>query len=167
MEHKAWQDKGFEWKDDKLVKVNGVTSQFLAMTKTSFIKSGGYNENFPFAGFEDHDFGIRLMQAGISAYIDTGTMILHDESDRIELDGWMQRKYRGGQTRKVAVQMGHADLAINYNNVKGAVYFIISKFEFLFTRALKLIPNKKIFDPLYFRIVNILLGTNLYKGYTK
>jgi len=164
---KGWQDEGFEWKDDQVIKANGVTSQFLAMTKTSFDKSGGYNENFPFAGFEDHDFGIRLQQKGITAYLDTGTMIWHNEEDRVQLEGWMQRKYRGGQTRKIAVQMGHKDLEINYNNLKGKLYFIISQVEFIFTWGLKLIPNIKMFDPLYFRIVNVLLGTNSYKGYTK
>jgi hypothetical protein len=94
-------------------------------------------------------------------------MVWHNEADRVDLTGWMQRKYRGGQTRKVAVDAGHQDLEIDYNTLKGKLYFIISKTEFMFTGALKLIPNIKMFDPLYFRIVNMLLGTNLYKGYTK
>jgi hypothetical protein len=67
----------------------------------------------------------------------------------------------------VAVDMGYKELEVDYNNLKGTLYFVISKVEFLFTAALKAIPNNKLFDPLYFRIVNILLGTNLYKGYMK
>ena len=164
---KGWQDKDFDWQDSQVIEANGVTSQFLAMSKKSFEKSGGYNENFPFAGFEDHDFSIRLEQNGITAFIDTSVMIWHNEEDRVNLDGWMQRKYRGGQTRRVAVEMGHKDLEINYNNTKGKLYFLVSKIDFIFKWMLKFIPNNRLFDPIYFRIVNLLLGINLYKGYTK
>jgi GT2 family glycosyltransferase len=164
---RGWQGKDFDWRDGEVVLADGVTSQFMAMSKLSFAKSGGYNENFPFAGFEDHDFSVRLAQAGITAYLDTGLTIMHDEEDRIQLDGWLQRKCRGGHTRRVAVEMGHKELELDYNNLKGKIYFIISQVEFIFTGFLKIIPNSKIFDPLYFRIVNILLGINLYKGYTQ
>ena len=164
---KGWQEIGFDWQENQIIKADGVTSQFLAMSKASFEKSGGYNENFPFAGFEDHDFSIRLEQQGITAYIDTNVTIWHNEEDRVRLSGWLQRKYRGGQTRQVAVQMWHKDLELDYNNLKGEIYFIFSKVDFIFTGILKLIPNSKLFDPLYFRIVNLLLGINLYKGYTK
>jgi GT2 family glycosyltransferase len=164
---RGWLGKDFEWKKDQMIKVGAAASYFLAMSKASFGKSGGYDENFPFAGFEDHDFAVRLERQGINAFLDTGVMVWHNEEDRVQLAGWMQRKYRGGQTQQIAVQMGHKELGINYNNLKGKLYFIISKTEFMFTAALKIIPNIKVFDPLYFRIVNILLGTNLYKGYTK
>ena len=137
------------------------------MTRASFEKSGKYDENFPFSGFEDHDFAVRLQRAGIATDLDTTVMVWHNEEDRVEVGGWMQRKYRGGQTKRVAVEMGHQDLAIDYHDLKGNIYFIISKLDFVFNWLLKIIPNKKVFDPLYFRIVNILLGINLYKGYTK
>jgi GT2 family glycosyltransferase len=164
---RGWQGNDFEWLDNRMIKANGVTSQFLAMSKSTFTQSGGYNESFPFAGFEDHDFSVRLEQQGIGIFLDTGTTILHDEEDRVQLDGWLQRKRRGGHTRCVAVEMGHTGLAVDYHNLKGNIYFIISKLDFIFKGLLKVIPNKKMFDPLYFRTVNILLGINLYKGYTQ
>ncbi len=164
---RGWLGPDFPWKDNSLIPAKGAASYFLAISRSDFEKSGKYDENFPFAGFEDHDFATRLDRKGIKALLDTGVLVWHNEEDRVQLDGWMQRKYRGGQTRRVAVQMGHDDLELNFNNLKGKLYFIISKTEFLFNLALKLIPNKKMFDPLYFKIVNILLGTNLYKGYTK
>jgi GT2 family glycosyltransferase len=164
---RGWWGTGLEWRADQIFTVNAAASYFLAMTKDSFEKAGRYDESFPFAGFEDHDFAVRLERTGVTSYIDTRVIVWHNEADRVDLSGWMQRKYRGGQTRKVAVDAGHKDLEIDYNNLKGKLYFIISKTEFMFNAALKLIPNNKMFDPLYFRIVNILLGTNLYKGYTK
>jgi GT2 family glycosyltransferase len=164
---RGWLGPDFPWQENQLLRVEAAASYFLAMTRMSFDKSGKYDENFPFAGFEDHDFAVRLERNGVQTYMDTSVMVWHNEADRVGLDGWMQRKYRGGQTRKVAVEMGHKDLEIKYNTLKGRLYFIISKLEFLFTDALKIIPNIKMFDPLYFKIVNILLGTNLYKGYTK
>ena len=162
---KGWQSAGFNWIENQMLEVDFITSQFLAISKFAFSKSGGYDENFPYAGFEDHDFSIRLKEYGVKAFLNTGIMILHNEEDRVELKGWMQRKFRGGQTRRVAVRMGHKDLGLNYDNLKGKIYFLIAKTEFLFTAALKIIHNFRMFDPLYFRIVNILLGTNLYKGY--
>ncbi len=164
---RGWLGKDFEWKENQVTRVGAAASYFLAMTKASFEKSGKYDENFPFSGFEDHDFAVRLQRAGIETDLDTTVMVWHNEEDRVAVEGWMQRKYRGGQTKRVAVEMGHQDLAINYHNLKGNIYFIMSKLDFIFNWLLKIIPNKKVFDPLYFRIVNTLLGINLYKGYTK
>jgi len=164
---RGWIGPDFDWKENTMVKYTSAASYFLAITKDTFVKVGGYDENFPFAGFEDHDFGTRLYRSGAEIYLDTSVMVWHNEEDRVALDGWMQRKYRGGQTRLVAVNMGHEDLRLDFNNAKGMVYFIISKLEFLFNGTLKMIPNIRFFDPLYFKIVNILLGTNLYKGYTQ
>lgn len=163
---RGWLGPDFKWRPGETIQVGAAASYFLAMTRESFVRSGAYDENFPFAGFEDHDFATRLDRNGIRTFLDTSVMIWHNEEDRVELDGWMQRKYRGGQTRRVAVRMGHKDLELDFDNRKGTIYFIISKFDFLFTGTLKLLPNVKLFDPLYFRIVNILLGMNLYKGYT-
>ena len=164
---KGWMGKDFAWQQNALFKTTSAASYFLAIAKTDFEKSGRYDENFPFAGFEDHDFATRLETSGICTYLDTRVLVWHNEEDRVQIDGWMQRKYRGGQTRKVAVTMGHKELALDFDNLKGKVYYTISKTEFIFNTILKLIPNHKIFDPLYFKIVNILLGVNLYKGYTK
>ena len=164
--YEGWIATSKEYKANEIVKVTDITSQFLAMSKDTFRKAGGYNEDFPFAGFEDYDFKIRLLQNGITPYLDTNVLIWHNEEDRVQLDNWLKRKHRGGKTRYVAVQIGHKDLELNYNNLKGKLYYVISKTERVFIFILNAIPNLKIFDPLYFRLVNILLGTNLYKGYT-
>ena len=164
---RGWMGKDFKWQENTLFRTTGAASYFLAIAKSDFEKGGRYDENFPFAGFEDHDFATRLESTGIYTYLDTRVLVWHNEEDRVQIEGWMQRKYRGGQTRRVAVQMGHKDLELNFDNLKGKIYFIVSKTEFVFNVILKLIPNVKIFDPLYFKIVNILLGMNLYKGYTK
>lgn len=164
---RGWLGAEFEWKDNQVTKVGAAASYFLAMSKTTFERSGKYDENFPFAGYEDHDFAIRLERQGIMTYLDTTVMVWHNEEDRVMLEGWMQRKYRGGQTKRVAVNMGHKELEIDYNNLKGKIYFVLSKLDFIFIGVIKVIPNNKIFDPIYFRLVNLLLGINLYKGYTK
>jgi GT2 family glycosyltransferase len=164
---RGWLGKDFPWRDDQLIDVGFAASYFLAMKRSTFDKTGKYDENFPFAGFEDHDFAVRLQRNGVTAYLDTAVMVWHNEEDRVDLDGWMKRKYRGGQTKRVAVDMGHTDLDVDYDNLKGRLYFILSKIDFILIGILKIIPNNKMFDPLYFRIVNFLLGTNLYKGFTK
>ena len=164
---RGWMGKDYDWKEDQVTKATGITSQFLAMSREVFDRTGGYNENFPFAGFEDHDFWKKLEKTGTTPYLDTGLMIWHNEEDRLQMKQWLDRKYRGGQTRFVAVEMGHSELTLEYNNLKGGIYFILSKIEFAIVVIANVIPNHKIFDPIYFRIVNLLLGLNLYKGYTK
>lgn len=164
---RGWLGPEFEWRENEIINNAGVASPFLVISRDCFTRTGGYDENFPFSGFEDYDFGKRLEKAGIRSLIDTAVLILHNEEDRVALEGWMQRKYRGGQTRRVAVNAGHKELATDYDNFKGKIYAAGSRLEFAIKAIMKVIPNQRLFDPLYFRLVNFMLGLNSYKGYTK
>lgn len=163
---KGWCRGGF-WDDEQLFKTEGVTSQYLSLKRADFVKVGGYNEKFPHAGFEDHDFGKRLKKAGIQPYIFPLSVVYHNEADRMDIRNWLARKRRGAETRKVAAVMGYPEVALAYGLGKGNVYKFLSAGEPILYKMLAAIPNEKTLDPLYFGIVNLLLGTASYEGYTK
>jgi len=163
---KGWC-KGLPWNDNELFEINGITSQFLCMHKEVWKSVNGYNENFPHAGFEDHDFAARLKKKGTTFYIYPKSYLYHNEADRVEPKSWLARKMRGGETRKYAVKFGYSHLTINYNFVKKTIYTLCILFKPLLFLCLKLIPNLKAIDKLYFSLINLLLGTHSFEGYTK
>ncbi|PIQ22097.1 MAG: hypothetical protein COW65_05220 [Cytophagales bacterium CG18_big_fil_WC_8_21_14_2_50_42_9] len=160
----GWR-RGSTWNHTELFVVEGITSQNLSIKKADFFNAGGYNESFPHAGFEDYDFSKRLNAAGIQPYIYPLSLMYHNEADRMEVKSWLARKKRGGETRRVAVEMGNAELAYPYGLLKSSIYRVLIKLEPLLFKLVAAIPNLPIFDSLYFKIVNTLLGTAFFAGY--
>lgn len=163
---KGWC-RGLPWNDNDLFEVNGITSQFLYMHKNVWQSVNGYNENFPHAGFEDHDFAHRLKQDGTTFYIYPKSYLYHNEADRVEPKNWLARKMRGGETRKYAVHFGYKDLELHYHLPKYIIYTICVFLKPVLFFILKLIPNFKFLDKLYFSIINLLLGAHSFEGYLK
>lgn len=162
---KGWNNNALEWKENALIKANGITSQFLAVKKKDFLLTGGYNEYFPHAGFEDYELNTRFKALGFGNFIDTNVLIYHNEIDRLEPLSWLQRQGRGAETRKVAVEMGFTELSISYQPLKKVIYTTLSLFRKPILFSLKFIPNRTFFDPLYFKWINVLLGITIYVGY--
>jgi len=157
------------WSDDELFKVAHITSQNLSLSKDTFNQLDGYDESFPFAGFEDTDFANRMKEKSISMYINPVIMTFHNESDRLQLKNWLDRKYRGGVTRKVAALKGIDSASLHYPFYKIFIFYLLMKIE---TPILQLLNSRTlnrqgIWDALSFRLINLLLALNIYKGYTE
>jgi len=161
---KGWC-RNLVWNDKDIFPINHITSQYLSFDKADFDRVGGYNENFPHAGFEDYDLGKRLLKSAIQPYIYPLSMLFHNEADRMEVKLWLARKRRGGETRKVAVKMGYKELDIQNGIIKTLLYKILVKCQPILLKILDVIPNIAAFDPLYFKIMNISLGTAFFDGY--
>ncbi|MDX1651967.1 MAG: glycosyltransferase family 2 protein [Brumimicrobium sp.] len=142
----------------------GLTSQFFFITRENFNNIGGYDEGFPHAGFEDEEFSFRLTQK-LKVLLDPTNTVRHNEADRMSVQSWMARKKRGGLTRKIAVLKGRKNLEIKYSVLKKVFYTISSKIFPVYYGLLKLIPNHKYADKLYFQLIKIMLGTAIYEGY--
>lgn len=155
------------WNDEQLFENIGITSQFLAIHKKTFTKLNGYDESFPHAGFEDYEFAKRLHNSGTCFYIWPKDIVYHNETDRQDLKKWLQRKERGGETRKHGVLRGNTELAIEYKGVKKIILAILVATENLWIAILDLLPNWKILDSIYGKIVSTLLAASIFKGYTK
>lgn len=163
---KGW-NKNSIWIDDTVFEPNAITSQFLLIRRDIFLSIGGYNESFPFAGFEDYDFTQRLKQNKLKIYVQPNTKAYHNEADRSNIDQWLARRKRGGETRRVAVNLGYKELTLHYGNLKSIVYDVVLSRKLFFSKTLEWIPNKKIFDWLYFFVVNLLYGAYVYEGYNE
>jgi glycosyltransferase involved in cell wall biosynthesis len=164
---KGWNLDNIQWKENALIESNGITSQFWAITKNDFESIGGYNENFPFAGFEDHEISLKLKNKSITNYIDTSTTIYHNELDRLNPVNWLERKRKGAITRRVAVKLGHTDLQIHYSFFKKTILKTLVFIKPLLLNVLKIIPNFTLFDLVYFKIMNLLIAVNIYQGFNK
>lgn len=162
---KGWNNNPKDWSINRYYKCDGITSQFLGIKKITFKEVGGYNENFPFAGFEDYEFWIRLKKYGINAFIDTKVLITHNELDKLSPKQWFARKFRGGITQKVAVDLGFKELKRNESRLKSIIFNILYIIQ---PTILFLINRKtKILDRFSFKVFKALTGANLSKGYSK
>nr|WKN36967.1 glycosyltransferase [Tunicatimonas sp. TK19036] len=161
---RGWH-KNSAWDSHAIFASNAVTSQFLFISKDVFLRTGGYNEGFPFAGFEDYDLAQRFKQHQIGIFINPNTMAYHNEADRNTIEKWLARRKRGGKTRQVAVQMGYSELTLHYGAIKSGIYNFVLLHQNTFLRLLEFIPNMKLFDRVYFLVTNLLYGAYVYEGY--
>ena len=163
---KGW-NKGQPWNDSKLFENIGVTSQFLGINKAVFNSVNGYDESFPHAGYEDYDFAERMHKKGIKFFVWPKDIIYHNETDRHELSKWLDRKRRGGETRKHAVLRGNKELELQYNGIKKIILLFLCSTKKVWIAFLNMLPNTKMLDGFYGKMVNILLATSIFEGYTK
>lgn len=158
---------GKEWREDAVFELKDGASYFLPIRKSIYTEIGGYNENFPHAGAEDYDFIQRAKEKCVQFYLDKSCTLYHNEKDRLELKNWLMRKERNGETLHIAVSFGHEELALNYTRKKKIIMATLLRAKPILFWFLKLIPNARIFDKLYFSITSLLLSTYLFKGYSK
>ena len=156
-----------EWMVNTMNVVSGITSQNLLINKRSFLDTGGYNEDFPLAGFEDYALSRELQKHGFTMYVDTTSLMYHNEIDRLSPNEWFKRKERGGITRKVAVELGYTEITIQYSFAKKIFYFLTPFIEPAIKFILAFSSKFKLIDALSFACYKMLLGISIYKGYTK
>lgn len=159
----GWYGRG--WKPNVLFNSDSVASFHLSILKSDFERVGGYTENFPHAGFEDYDFPRRLKAAGLNFYIDSRVQVLHNEEDRINLDNWLDNQQRRAETRKVAVNLGYSELAIQYGFIKSVTLRIINLTYAPWRMGLDLVSVSSAMDFLYAKGISMLVAARIFKGY--
>jgi GT2 family glycosyltransferase len=161
---KGWYNDR-RWRDHALFESPLVASFHLSISKKDFMRAGGYDENFPYAGFEDYDFPVRLRNMGLKLLINSATVVYHNEEDRQELVGWIQRQKRGAYTRRVAVEKGYVELTIAYGPAKKILIKTASHFKPLLMWVSGKMPNIKLFDFIYGGLVLTLQVISIFEGY--
>lgn len=161
---KGWC-RGMDWYDHKMFATTGLAGATLLIPKEIYFEVKGYDESFPLAGAEDHDFSARLIKSGYKAYIYPMIKAWHNEVNKTSLRGFLQRTYNNAITHRHATNLGYLELAVNYSTVKRTVYTLM---RFL-NRPLLFITdhwiNNRAFDFLYFKLCHLLVGYYVYKGY--
>jgi glycosyltransferase involved in cell wall biosynthesis len=140
----------------KVMDITGLGSCSFCINKENFIKAGGYNEDIEFQG-EDLDMTIRLKNKNIHAKFATPITCYHNQEDRLEIEGYIDRVYRGFKSQAKAGM-------IKMTKQKQSTLKIISPFYGLFEWILKAIPNLKIFDKVTFRLIGILCSLTYLKA---
>jgi len=153
-----WQDHIFEAKQ--------LAAFFLLMPKAFFEKVGGFNESFTNQGTEDDELCKRLRKAGIRMFIDPNNYVFHNEMDRVTLPARLKRFHSGAANRRRAHDMGMEGYEIKYTGKKRKLLSAMLPFESALVAFAKLIPNRRAFDLLYFKMANALIALTIYKGYT-
>lgn len=160
---KGWYDDA-SWTDGAIFSSLSVASFHLSMLRSDFLRTGGYDEQFPFAGFEDYDFPKRLKKAGIAFTIDTRTVVYHNEEDRMQLQTWLDNQERRALTRRIAVGRGYPELKLHYSLTKRAVLSLLLISHPAILAFLKWLPDG--IDPLKFRLITALQAAKIFKGYS-
>jgi glycosyltransferase involved in cell wall biosynthesis len=153
-------------KAEELIKTDGLTSQYFSILKSDFLLAGGYNENIPHAGIEDLILYGEFKKSGIEVYTSPGDIVFQNESDRLNLRSILERARRGAITMRIARSMGY-EMHTNFAASKRVVYSWFVYLKPLIYRVAVNIPNLKLFDYIYMKFVNLLLGLSFYQGYFK
>ncbi len=161
---KGW-NRNLHWEEDSLFEVNGLTSQYFSCSKHNFEQLRGYDEKFPLAGYEDLDLYKRILAAGFKVHINTKSKCYHNEEDRCDIISWMERKRRGGITRRVASDMGYKEIAVKLSATKVKLYTILVQTKQIYFFIWNLVPNLRFIDFISFRLINLLLGIHIFEGY--
>lgn len=65
-------------------------------------------------------------------YLITEVLAYHNETDRMNVKAWLERKYRGGVTRRRAVELGHDSLALQPSLVKRLTFLFLYQYRRFF-----------------------------------
>lgn len=75
----------------------GLTANNLAIRRDDFFTIGGFDEGFPYAGYEDQDFAVRAGLAGIACLVNYQLVAWHNDR-RLTLREFGERQRRGAMT---------------------------------------------------------------------
>jgi glycosyltransferase involved in cell wall biosynthesis len=107
------------WVKDGIVKVaveeflespSAVTACNLSVRKDAFWQLGGFDEDFPFAGYEDQELSFRAVNAGRSLLYDRRIHLLHNDQ-RLTLGQFCERQRRGACTAVYLARRHPAEFA--------------------------------------------------------
>jgi GT2 family glycosyltransferase len=99
LEVEAWVKEGITKRQlpDGRLEPSAVTACNLGIPKTVFWKLDGFDETFPFAGYEDQELSFRAVEAGFRLVYDPRIRLIHNDQ-RLTLVQFCERQRRGACT---------------------------------------------------------------------
>lgn len=140
-------------------KVTSIGSGSFAISKNVFNEIGGYNENITFQG-EDIELSQALNRLGISIFLYTPVTCLHNQKDRLDLNGLLDREQRGYES-----QFKNNRASAKINKIKLLVFICLMPLEHIIQWLFHKVPNTPTFDRLNFRLTGILTSIVYYKAW--
>ena len=146
-----------------LYKYNVIGSGSLVLEKKLFEQIGMYNESIVFQG-EDIDLSKRINDLSIPIFCVFDTTLYHNQEDRLDLNGYLQRDNNGYRTQFMAEKAGIISSSVTrYTRPVICIFEIFRVSEKAWIGLYKLIPNHQFFLPLTNRLTGILSGLQRYK----
>jgi GT2 family glycosyltransferase len=155
------------WQEQALFETPIVASFHLSLERSMFLKSGGYNEAFSMAGYEDYDFPRRLRDAGNGMFIDTRIRVWHNEWDRIDIRNWLARQRNGGHTRHQAVRQGYKELALEYGWVRRTALTTVLWLQPALLVLIGILGRRSVFDWFTWKVIGGLQAAAIFDGYIR
>lgn len=137
-----------------------VASCSLLISRSVFQAIGGYNEGFVFQG-EDIELSHRLHSRNIKVYEVFDCCLLHNHSDRMDLDGFLARLERGYKSQFQASERLPYEATGNYPK-KMLMEFLRSTEPFWIFIHHRL-PGYGSLDFIHNKIIGMLAGLQKYK----
>ena len=162
---RGWYADETTWKVNELFPSRSIASFHLSIKKSDFIAAGGYDESFPFSGFEDYDFSERLKKSNVLFFIDSRITVFHNEVDRMNFNNWLASQERRATTRRVAVSRGYAEFILNYNVIKSCVLRLVLLVEGAMVKTINMCSQLHFFDPIAFKLIAFIQASRIFKGY--
>ncbi len=143
---------------------NCIMSGSLVMSKTTFEKTGRYNEKMIFQG-EDADLTEKINAAGIKIFCVFDVMLFHNQQDRFEIDNFLVRASDGFASEFKAAKEGFiTNRAKKIYKMPGSIIFLFFfTTEFFWIWLLKILPNNTFWRLLNNRLIGMLNGLQHYK----
>lgn len=144
-----------------LFKVHSIGSGSFVISKTNFLNIGRYEEAYVFQG-EDIDLSNKLNNSNIGIYIYSPVTCYHNQKDRLEINEFLDREYRGFFS-----QFKNNKPVINPGRIKKVIFTILMPFNWFFLQLFKIIPNNSKFDSITFRTIGVLSSIMYFKAMYK
>lgn len=142
----------------EFMKIYSIGSGSFVISKERFKEIGGYDEFFHFQG-EDIAISKRINDHKISILLHTPITCFHNQRDRLDIDGKMDRDYRGYYS-----QFLNGDI-LQMSFLKRIIFTILLPFKGIFKTIFSILPNNSFWDKLTFRFIGILGSLSLMQAY--
>lgn len=160
---RGWIGETVDWEKPALRPVAGVGSYCLLMARATFDAIGGYNNSTPISG-DDAVLSARLRAANVPLRVTTHITLGHNEADRLDLEGYLDRQYRGAVgIARAAAEGVHWPMATLSAQKKAAIRGALLVEPALRGLA-KAWPNWRWADALFERLVNLLYHVAVHRG---
>ena len=146
---------------------NAIASCSLVLAKDVFNKIGGYNEAISFQG-EDVDLANRINQLSIPIYCVFDTILFHNHTDRLHLNGFLDRIGSGYHSQFLAESKGLIPKSLHkYHGPHSYLFDTALSTEKMWYRLHNFIPDSNFFEPITNRLLGFLSGLEKYKQWKK
>ena len=148
-------------RDEPLMQITSIGSGSFAISKTLFEQVGKYDETILFQG-EDIDLSNKINAANIGIYLYTKTTCFHNQKDRLDIDGFLDRDKRGFESQFKTMRLNNTPIVLN--PIKKIIFTNLIPFFSTIKFIFKYLPNITSIDKLTFRLIGTLSSITYFKA---